>query len=181
MKKVMNQMMKVAAVVMAAMVATSPLPAHAMTAEAAMVQTERAAAEQIYATYAAANVQDIPAMMRSLQAYYPEGTSWTNATTYWNYDVWNCYAGGCAAFAMLASDTAYGTKAPVVQLTGVTAADIQPGDVVRVNNTHSVFVTAVTADTITVCEGNYNKSVHWGRVITKASLAGKTTYIMRRV
>ena len=45
-------------------------------------------------------------------------------------------------------------------------AYISAGAILRINNdTHSVVVLKVDGDKITVAEGNYNSSVHWGRVI----------------
>ena len=57
---------------------------------------------------------------------------------------------------------------------------IQVGDGVRLNNdTHSVVVLDVGIDghTITVAEGNFNYSVHWGRVIDLADPSSGVTYI----
>ena len=57
---------------------------------------------------------------------------------------------------------------------------IQVGDGVRLNNdTHSVVVLNVAIDghTITVAEGNFNYSVHWGRVIDLADPSSGVTYI----
>lgn len=117
----------------------------------------------------------------ALQAVYPEGTPWTNETNiYLNTQAWSFYGKGCSAFAMQISDAVYGKGTPVSMLYGQTTSNIQVGDIVRISGIHSVVVTGVTADAITVCEGNYNSSVHWGRVITKASIEGQVTYIARR-
>lgn len=51
---------------------------------------------------------------------------------------------------------------------------------------HSVIVLKVEGNNITVAEGNYNNSVHWGRVITRAELTSssntrnKGIYVMSR-
>lgn len=177
------QMMRrmIVGMVMAMAVIEIVLPMRATAApteEAQRVAIEKAVAAQI--SLAVTGTPDVQTQMEALQEFYPEGTPWTNAITYYNYDAWDVYAGGCAAFAMLASDATYGTTASVAILTEQTPTDILPGDVVRINGTHSVFVISTTADAITVCEGNYNASVHWGRVITRQSLDGQITYIKRR-
>lgn len=150
----------------------------APTAEAQMVATEQAVATQIYS--GAGDILDIPAQMSALQTYYPEGSPWSNTAVYCNYDAWWVYAGGCHAFAMLASDATFGTSASVTTLMNQTPADILPGDVVRIGDTHSVFVISVDTESITICEGNYNQSIHWGRVLTKQSLEGQISFICRR-
>ncbi len=106
----------------------------------------------------------------ALQSEYPEGTPWTNADTYsWGPEVAMTLGyggfggGGCQAFAMLASDAAFG-NAPAYKFTD--PAYIGAGAILRINNdTHSVVVLKVDGDKITIAEGNYNSSVHWGRVI----------------
>ena len=106
----------------------------------------------------------------ALQSEYPEGTPWTNANTYsWGPDVAMTLGyggfggGGCQAFAMLASDAAFG-NAPAYKFTD--PAYISAGAILRINNdSHSVVVLKVDGNMITIAEGNYNSSVHWGRVI----------------
>lgn len=106
--------------------------------------------------------------MIALQEKYPEGTSWTND----NYYEWKggIYSGGygCAAFAMRLSDEAFGSR-PARKYTS--KAKVRVGDILRINNdTHSVIVLAVNEDgTVTIAEGNYNASVHWGRKIDLSS------------
>ena len=106
----------------------------------------------------------------ALQSEYPEGMPWTNANTYnWGPEVamglgyGGFGGGGCQAFAMLASDAAFG-NAPAYKFTDTSR--IRAGDILRINNdTHSVVVLKVDGDKITIAEGNYNSSIHWGRVI----------------
>ena len=107
----------------------------------------------------------------ALKDKYPEGTPWTNANSYsWGASVamgmgYGGFTGfGCAAFAMIASDAAFG-DIPAFQKED--KAGIKVGDIIRINNdTHSVIVLKVNGnDEYTIAEGNYNSSIHWGRVI----------------
>ncbi len=59
--------------------------------------------------------------------------------------------------------------------------NIKVGDILRVeNDTHSVIVLEVRADSVVVAEGNYNSSIHWGREIPKSRLIDPSSYIMTR-
>ncbi|MBQ9157584.1 MAG: Ig-like domain-containing protein [Eubacterium sp.] len=108
----------------------------------------------------------------------PEGMRWTNA----NYYRWNggIFSGGygCSAFAFRVSDAAFGT-APARQHTNF--YNIKVGDIVRLeNNTHSVIVLSNNGSTLTVAEGNYNSSIHWGREISLSHVRATGTYVMTR-
>lgn len=111
---------------------------------------------------------------------YPEGMRYTNADYYrWNGGY---YSGGygCAAFAFLLSDAAFGTL-PARFVEENSFAAIRVGDILRVNNdTHSVIVLEVHSDYVIIAEGNYNSSIHWGRKLTKANVENSLTYIMTR-
>ena len=106
----------------------------------------------------------------SLKEKYPEGTPWTNANTYtWGSNIakglgYSSYSGGgCQGFAMMASDAAFG-DVPAYIFTD--KKQIKVGDILRINNdTHSVIVLEINGKNITIAEGNYNSSIHWGRVI----------------
>ena len=107
----------------------------------------------------------------SLQDQYPEGTPWTNDDVYvWEYDVasglgFGKYTGrGCVAFAMRASDAAFGN---VPAYKKFDRDNIRVGDIIRVyDNTHSVIVLEDLGNNkYRVAEGNFNHSVHYGRVI----------------
>ena len=116
--------------------------------------------------------------MIALKNKYPEGMTWTND----NYYKWNggIYAGGygCAAFAFLLSDAAFGT-ASTEKHTNLSAVKV--GDILRVDDdTHSVIVLKKTSSYVIVAEGNYDSSVHWGRVITMAELRETADYVMTR-
>ena len=98
-----------------------------------------------------------------LQSKYPQGYSWNNSNKYsWGTSVaiglgYSRYDGsGCVAFAMMASDAAFGDK-----------SKIRVWDIIRINNdTHSVIVIKDNGGSkYTIAEGNYNSSVNYGRII----------------
>lgn len=154
---------------------TNPAEAGQVTAEAT---TEPHALADAQAVEDAA----IAAQILALQAVFPEETPWTDATAvYSNYPIWPYRGRGCAAFAMLISDVVYGTGTPVVTINEAAPADIQVGDVVRIGGYHSVVVIAIDGDSITICEGNYNGGVHWGRVLSAQELTGQISYLCRRL
>lgn len=106
-----------------------------------------------------------------MQDEYPEGTPWTNANSYmWGYNAvislgYSSYGGyGCMGFAIMASDVVFGKDTPVYQY--YDKSQIRVGDILRINNdTHSVIAIKIDGNMITIAEGNYNSSIHYGRVI----------------
>jgi len=111
--------------------------------------------------------QEIYNKIIALKSIYPEGTSWTNENIYISKT--GDGGAGCHGFALIASDAAF-DDAPR-HWCEKSVANIEVGDVLRVNNnTHSVVVLEVHGNHIVVAEGNYNKSIHWGRTITKSEL-----------
>lgn len=112
------------------------------------------------------------------KAVFPEGMEWTND----DYRSWKggIYAGGygCAGFAFAVSDAAFGDARAVIH---TDYSNVRVGDILRVNNdTHSVIVLEVKADSVVVAEGNYNGSIHWGRELSKSQIIGAGSYIMTR-
>ena len=116
--------------------------------------------------------------MIALKKDYPTGTPWDNS----NYYEWKggVFTGGygCAAFAFMLSDAAFGNrKAKQVY----NFDNIQVGDILRINDdTHFVIVLSIDGNTYTVAEGNYNKAVKWGRKISLSSIKANGTYILTR-
>ena len=113
----------------------------------------------------------------SMQSEYPEGMSWTNE----NFYAWNggghYYGGyGCVAFAYILSDAAFGTL-PSRYISDIRIENVHVGDLLRINNdTHTVIVLKVNGtESITIAEGNYNRSVHWGRTISATQIASSST------
>lgn len=47
---------------------------------------------------------------------------------------------------------------------------IRVGDMLRINESHTVVVLEKHDDYIVITEGNYNSSIHWGRTISRSSL-----------
>lgn len=115
----------------------------------------------------------------SLKNQYPEGMSWTND----NYYEWQggIYSGGhgCAGFAFMLSDAAF-DELPARMNEDFAFTDVQVGDILRINNdTHSVIVLEVNDNSVMIAEGNYNKSVHWGRTLTKDQVLSADFMITR--
>ena len=107
----------------------------------------------------------------SLKEEYSQGRSWTNDDQYvWEREIaiglgYGKYTGrGCMAFAMIASDAAFG-NIPAYNFTDM--SKIRVGDILRINNnTHSVIVLKVIgATSFTIAEGNYNSAINWERDI----------------
>lgn len=117
--------------------------------------------------------------MIALKSSYPEGMRWTNDNFYaWKGGIY--YGGyGCAGFAFLLSDAAFGDL-PARMHTEFTYDQIRVGDILRINNdTHSVIILAKTSTYVTIAEGNYNSSIHWGRTLSKEKVL-QSDYIMTR-
>lgn len=125
----------------------------------------------------APDASEVYSAMISLQSSYPEGTAWSND----NYYAWKggIYSGGygCAGFAFMLSDAAFGTARARVYYD---ASAVQVGDIVRMEqDTHSVIILEVRSDSVIVAEGNYNYSVHWGREISRSELSGADYFMTR--
>ncbi len=127
-------------------------------------------------------------MERQFMEGYMEGTPWDNSHLYFNmveFDGYpaNCYGGaGCFAFMMDMMEYASNYEYPIRIIYGTydNLPEIRIGDGVRLNDdTHSVVVIGVNDDghTVTVAEGNFNSSVHWGRTIDLADSNNGFYYI----
>ena len=90
----------------------------------------------------------------------------------------NCSCYGCIAFAGEVSDKVFGKNAKVT--THKDFDKIKVGDHIRIGGYHSVIVWKKTKDSVTVVEGNYNSSVHWGREITRSELKAEGFYVDSR-
>lgn len=111
----------------------------------------------------------------AMKSQYPEGMTWTNDNY---YEGINSGGYGCAGFAFMLSDAAFGYLQPQQHND---FSNIKVGDILRINNnTHSVIVLTVDNEKVTVAEGNYNSSVHWGRTITRSQLETIGTYVLTR-
>lgn len=107
----------------------------------------------------------------SLKSSYPEGMSWTNDNSHRSG---NRVGYGCAGFAFMVQDSVFGVNAKKTQTTTLNWGELRVGDHLRVQNNmggeHSVILLSVGSDSVTLCEGNFNSSVHWGRTMTKKEL-----------
>ena len=119
--------------------------------------------------------------MIAKKSEYPEGMAWTNSNCYsWKGGIYSKGC-GCAGFAFMLSDVCFGD----IKATKLTTcpSDFKVGDVVRINNdTHFVIILKIdlSANLITIAEGNYNSKVHWGRTFTITQLKGLCNYVLRR-
>ncbi len=133
------------------------------------------------ATGACPTYQEAYAAMTNLKDKYPEGMTWTNFEPYGSAgelgESYRFQGGpvkgaslgvGCAAFAFLLSDEAFGSlPSRTIDRGGFGFEDIKVGDILRVNNnSHFVIVLQISSGGVTVAEANYNKSVHWGRTLS---------------
>lgn len=115
----------------------------------------------------------------AMQSKYPEGKKWDNS----NYYGWKggIYSGGygCAGFAFLLSDAAFGSAPARIHRN---KNNVRVGDILRLNNDgHSVIVLEIQSDGVIVAEGNYNSSIHWGRKIPNGDICKYSgDYIMTR-
>lgn len=92
--------------------------------------------------------------MIAMKSRYPEGTKWTGENSYaWRGGIFNV-GYGCAGFAFLLSDAAFG-ELPARKIDDVRLENVRVGDILRINgNTHSVIVLEKTSDGVVVAEGN---------------------------
>jgi len=117
--------------------------------------------------------------MIALKTNYPEGMFWTN----YDYYEWKggIFTGGygCAGFAFMLSDEAFGNL-PSRIVYDYTFDKVHVGDILRVNNDkHSVVVMEKYDDYVVLAEGNYGNTIHWGRIMT-ADQVVNATYLMTR-
>lgn len=122
--------------------------------------------------------EEVYSKIIALKERFPNGTPWGNDVS---YDFKGGIYGrgyGCAGFAFMLSDEAFG-ELPARILEDYN--QIRVGDILRVNNdSHSVVVLEVKSDGIVVAEGNYNDSVLWEREISNEELQQSFTYLMTR-
>lgn len=130
---------------------------------------------------AAPNPSDVYKILISFKEKYPEGTPWTNETR--TYTSTTIVPGvyfrgdGCVAFAFELSDAAF---SPLPRREHHNISDIKIGDILRLDNSHSVIVLEVKSDRVVIAEGNYNSSVHWGRELKFSELEKSLNYIWTR-
>lgn len=109
---------------------------------------------------------------------YKEGRRWTNKNYYdWKGGIYD-RGYGCAGFAFLLSDAAFGDL-PARKHRSF--SKIKVGDIVRLeHDRHSVIVLKKEADGVIVAEGNYDDSIHWGRKLSYSEIRKTGTYVFTR-
>jgi len=115
--------------------------------------------------------------MIAMKEQYPEGKPWTNEDFYKWKGGGKYYGGyGCVAFAYILSDAAFGSL-PSRYIDDIRIENIHVGDILRINNdTHTVIVLSVNGtESVTIAEGNFNASIHWGRTMTAAQISASST------
>lgn len=111
----------------------------------------------------------------AMKSKYPQGMPWTNAN---EYQTWGILGRGCAAFAFILSDAAFG---PGPYRVHYDFSNIRVGDIIRLNyDTHSVIVLEVRNNSVIVAEGNYNSMINWGREISFEEINRTGTYVQTR-
>ena len=150
---------------------------------------EAEAREAAYPTY-----EEAYDKMIDLKSTYPEGLTWTNFQPYGNEGSLGKYytfkggaikgarhGVGCAAFCFLLSDEVFGDRPANVRDAGnFTFDDIRVSDFLRVDDSHFVTVLKITSSGVIIAEGNYNKTVHWGRAISKEQLMASANFLVSR-
>lgn len=115
--------------------------------------------------------------MTVLRGTYPEGMRWTNDNSYYCAAL-RTTGYGCAAFAFILSDAAFGDNPGTYYYD---LSQVRVGDILRLNgDSHSVIVLSVGSGGVTVAEGNFNDSVHWGRYISFSEMAPGFSYGITR-
>ena len=115
--------------------------------------------------------------MMAKQSEYPERMTWTNNDCYF-FKVQSTRGCGCAGFAFILSDACFGDL-PAKTLNE--CRNFKVGDIVRINNnSHSVIILKIESNIITIAEGNFNSSIHWGRTFKISELEANCNYIIRR-
>ena len=114
----------------------------------------------------------------AMKDQYPEGMSWTNDNFYqWKGGIYSGGA-GCAGFAFLLSDAAFGNLPARKHFD---FDNLRIGDILRMNNdTHSVVIIGIDENNVTLAEGNYNSSIHWGRKLSIQQVKTTSTYVLTR-
>ncbi len=122
--------------------------------------------------------QEVYDAILAMKPLYPTGTPWTNENYYdWNGGIYN-RGYGCAGFAFMMSDAAFGNL-PARKSTDM--SKLRTGDVLRINNDgHSVIVLKVESDGVIVAEGSLNNAVYWGRKLPLSTVNAPNTFYLTR-
>lgn len=124
---------------------------------------------------------NVKSAILSMRSQFPDGMYWTNE----NFYAWNgggvYYGGyGCAGFAFMMSDAAFGTL-PSRYIYSFDWDKFRVGDILRIkNDTHSVIILEKRADSVIVAEGNFGSAILWFREIPKSKVEDGFSYYVTR-
>ena len=124
--------------------------------------------EEIPVTPSGPTEESVQATLAQLQEIYPNGALFP---TPYRSTSGGPYSRGinCSGWATLCSDAAFGDLPVAATHSDFDA--IRVGDLLRINHdTHTVIVLEKRADSVVVAEGNYNRSIHWDRELSRKSL-----------
>jgi hypothetical protein len=176
----MKQIAKYLAVLLCAVMTLSAFSAperqNSLSAAAVTVSEEQAVYQKLLA----------------MKSQYPDGRQFDNNTPYslqsnpYTWEAARQRTAGCAAFAAILSDAAFGTSGSVKEFANV--RDARAGDVLRYyagSNQHSVIVLRRLSDSVEVAEANVVGSdrigrVKWGRTISFTELQNNQIYFYTR-
>ena len=127
---------------------------------------------------------DVYKRIMALKEQYPQRMTWTNDSIYfWNGGVFKS-GKGCAAFAFILSDAAFGDL-PAQKHTDFNKLKV--GDVLCIDNAaHTVMVIGIDDKNITFAEGNIRFSanevpyIYWGRKMSIEEVQNSLTFILTR-
>lgn len=112
--------------------------------------------------------ETVLAAINALRESYPEGMGWTNDNSH-HSPALRLTGYGCEGFALICSDAAFGDLP--VSATHSDFDAVRAGDLLRINHdTHTVVVLEKKENSVVVTEGNYNRSIHWDREISRETL-----------
>ena len=87
------------------------------------------------------------------------------------------FAWAICALAFELSDAAFGDSY-VTEHHDISA--VRVGDMLRLDNAHTVIVLEVRSSSVIIAEGNFNSSVHWGRELSFSEIEDSLDYIWTR-
>ena len=122
----------------------------------------------------------------SLQTVYPEGMRWDYSVGSYLYKGFsNIYYYGyeCAGYAFLVNDYVFGDTPNARYIYDGSHSNFHVGDILRYTHRygeHSVIVWQVTPEGVICTEGNYNSSVHWGRLLRWSEIDAGFQYLITR-
>ena len=124
--------------------------------------------EEVPAAPSGPTEESVQAALQALRRQYPHGTLWPSP---YHSTSGGPYSRGinCSGWATLCSDAAFGDLPVAATHSDFDA--IRVGDLLRINHdTHTVIVLEKRADSVIVAEGNYNRSIHWDRELSRKNL-----------